>query len=169
MRNIFVISDTHFGHENILNFKNEDGSNVRTFDSVEHMDEHMIEMWNKTVKDNDIIYHLGDVYFGKGYQVLPRLRGRKRLILGNHDNAKSEYLLNNFEKILLWRDFKDFDCILTHVPIHESALYKRTYNFHGHVHKGNHRGLIKDKRYVNCCVEVRNYTPVSIEEIANEL
>jgi len=66
---------------------------------------------------------------------------------------------------LMWREFKEFDCILTHVPIHESSLYKRKYNLHGHTHKGNHRGLIQDKRYINCCVEVQNYTPVAIEDL----
>jgi calcineurin-like phosphoesterase family protein len=165
MRDIFIISDTHFGHENILTFVNDDNTPVRVFDDVNHMNEHMVECWNSTVKDNDIVYHLGDVYFGKGYNVLPRLRGRKRLILGNHDNGKSPYLQQTFEKILMWREFKDFDCILTHVPLHESALYKRKYNLHGHVHRGNHRGLIQDERYVNCCVEVRDYTPVSVEEL----
>lgn len=165
MRNIFIISDTHFGHENILNFFDDKEQPLREFYDVHHMNEHMVECWNKTVKDNDIVYHLGDVYFENGYEVLPRLRGHKRLILGNHDDGKCQYLQKTFEKILMWREFKEFDCILTHVPLHESALYKRKYNLHGHVHKGSHRGLIEDERYVNCCVEVRDYMPVAIEEL----
>jgi len=165
MRDIFIISDTHFGHENILNFINNDGSKVRDFHDVHHMNEYMIDRWNKTVRDEDIVYHLGDVYFGKGHEVLNRLRGRKRLVLGNHDNAKSAHLQNNFQKIMLWREFKDFDCILTHIPLHESSLYKRKFNLHGHVHHGNHRGLIQDERYINCCVEVNDYMPKSIEDL----
>ena len=89
MSNIFVISDTHFGHKNILTFLNEDGSRVRDFSSLEEMDELIVENWNKTVSDQDIVYHLGDVYFGAGHQHLKRLRGRKRLILGNHDEGKN--------------------------------------------------------------------------------
>jgi len=165
MRNIFIISDTHFGHENILKFVDTENKPLREFHDIHHMNEHMVECWNKTVKDNDIVYHLGDVYFDKGYEMLPRLRGRKRLILGNHDNGKSEFIQKHFQKVLMWREFKEFDCILTHVPIHESSLYKRKYNLHGHTHKGNHRGLIQDKRYINCCVEVQNYTPVAIEDL----
>lgn len=165
MRDIFVISDTHFGHENILKFVDEDNVNLREFYDVHHMNECMVDRWNKTVKDSDIVYHLGDVFFGKGYEVLPRLRGRKRLILGNHDDAKSPYLQQCFQKITLWREFKEFNCVLTHVPIHESGLYKRKYNLHGHVHRGSHRGLIEDERYVNCCVEVRDYMPVAIEDL----
>ena len=165
MRNIFIISDTHFGHENILKFVDSEEKPLRHFSDIYDMNEHMIDRWNKTVKDEDIVYHLGDVYFGKGHEVLPRLRGRKRLVLGNHDNAKSEYLQKHFQKIMMWREFPDFNCVLTHVPIHESSLYKRKYNLHGHVHKGSHRGLIEDERYINCCVEVRDYMPVAIEEL----
>ena len=165
MRDIFIISDTHFGHENILKFVDDKNNLIRDFCNVHHMNEHMVECWNNTVKDNDIVYHLGDVYFEKGYEMLSRLNGRKRLILGNHDDGKCEHLHKTFDKIMMWRDFKEFDCILTHTPLHESGLYKRKYNLHGHVHKGSHRGLIQDKRYVNCCVEVRNYTPVAIEEL----
>jgi len=165
MTDIFIISDTHFGHENILNFKTENGSKVREFKDVHDMNETMIERWNKTVKDNDIVYHLGDVYFEKGHQVLPRLKGRKRLVLGNHDNAKSLYLHNAFQKIMLWREFKEFNCVMTHVPVHESSLFKRKYNLHGHIHNNSHRGLIEDERYINCCVEVNDYTPRHIEDI----
>ena len=164
MRDIFIISDTHFGHENILKFVDSENKLIREFDSVDHMNEHMVECWNKTVNDYDIVYHLGDVYFDKGHEILPRLKGRKRLILGNHDNGKSEFIQKHFQKVLMWREFEEFNCVLTHVPIHESGLYKRKYNLHGHVHRGSHRGLIEDERYINCCVEVHNYTPLAIEE-----
>lgn len=169
MRNIFVISDTHFGHVNILSFTNADGSRVREFDSVDEMNERMVENWNAVVNDQDIVYHLGDVYFGQGHSVLHRLKGRKRLLLGNHDDGKDERLHKVFQKIELWRMFPEFNCLLTHVPVHESALYKVQYNLHGHVHTGSHRGLIEDPRYINCCVEVRDYKPVALEEIMNNV
>jgi calcineurin-like phosphoesterase family protein len=161
MRDIFIISDTHFGHENILTFKDDDGNPVRTFADADEMDALMIENWNKTVKDNDIIYHLGDVYFGKGHQVLPFLKGRKRLVLGNHDNPKSEHLIKNFQKIMLLRWFPEFDCVLTHIPIHESGMFKVYYNVHGHIHQKKS----PSERYINCSVEVINYTPMAIEEV----
>jgi calcineurin-like phosphoesterase family protein len=49
------------------------------------MDEAMIENWNKLVKPNDFIYHLGDFGFGDCLSIFRRLRGRKYLIKGNHD------------------------------------------------------------------------------------
>ena len=95
MRNIFVISDTHFFHKNILTFKNKDGELIRPgFSSVEEMNETIIDNWNKTVNDEDVIYHLGDFTFGSNNRikdVAPRLKGRKRLLLGNHDYQPKDY------------------------------------------------------------------------------
>jgi calcineurin-like phosphoesterase family protein len=163
MSNIFIISDTHFGHANILKFTDSTtGERIRPmFNNVEEMDELMVECWNSVVNDNDIVYHLGDVYFEHGHKVLPRLKGRKRLILGNHDNGKASYLQTNFQKILMWRMFPEFNCVLTHVPLHESNMYKVQYNLHGHIHQNPSPG----ERYINCSVEVQDYTPKSIEEL----
>lgn len=161
---IFIISDTHFGHENILKFKNVDGSPVRSFSSCEEMDETMVKNWNDVVSDSDIVYHLGDVYFGKGHVHISRLKGRKRLILGNHDNGKSEHLLKHFQKIMMWRMFPELHVVLSHVPVHESSLYKTKYNIHGHVHGQS----LNENNYINCCVEVRDYKPVPLETILSD-
>lgn len=155
---IFVVSDTHFGHANMLKFKQADGSPVRNFSSVEEMDEHMVERWNSVVSDSDIVYHLGDVYFGKGHQHLYRLKGRKRLILGNHDNAKNEHIQNVFQKIMVWRMFPEYNATLSHIPLHVSSLHKTKYNVHGHVH----RNSLPDEAYKNVSVEVIDYTPVPL-------
>ena len=163
MSNIFIISDTHFGHANILKFTDSTtGERIRPqFASVEEMDEHMVERWNSVVGDSDIVYHLGDVYFEHGHRVLPRLKGRKRLILGNHDNGKSEYIQKYFQKVLMWSMFPEFNCVLTHVPIHESGMYKVQYNMHGHIHQN----ASPTERHINCSVEVQNYTPRLIQDL----
>jgi len=85
--NTFIISDTHFSHENILTFNREDGQKVRPgFSSFEEMDEYIVNKWNSVVKPQDKVYHLGDVVMKKRYiDVVKRLNGRKRLIMGNHD------------------------------------------------------------------------------------
>lgn len=160
-RQIFVISDTHFGHENILGFKREDGSLLRKFDSIQDMDETIVQNWNSIVNDNDIVYHLGDVYFGQGYQVLSRLKGRKRLILGNHDDGKCKHLQKYFQKILMWRTFPDLNCTLSHVPLHESSFWKVKYNIHGHIHEKQS----PTPRHINCSVEATDYKPINIEDL----
>lgn len=158
-RNIFVISDTHFGHDNIIKYCN------RPFESHKDMDDFILTKWNETVKDNDIVYHLGDVYIGKRPEFLRHLKGRKRLILGNHDNGKDQLLGNVFEKITVWRMFPEFGVLLTHVPVHESSLNpeKCPINVHGHIHDKES----PSKNHINVSCERINYTPVNIEEVRN--
>lgn len=175
MRDIWIISDTHFGHENIIKYCN------RPFKDTQEMDEHMIEQWNKVVKPGDKIYHLGDVFFGEenASKIFPRLNGQKRLILGNHDNGKNKLLQSIFNKIEVWRMFPEFGLLLTHIPVHSSTLRvfvdespnhtegdcgsvkKQFKNVHGHIHQNPS----PEGPYQCVCVEQINYTPVNIEEL----
>jgi calcineurin-like phosphoesterase family protein len=85
MRDIWVVSDTHFHHENILNFVDYAGQKVRDFDSVDDMDNHMLDRWNSVVKPGDRVYHLGDVFMGqkdKFKSFWPKLNGSKVLLCG---------------------------------------------------------------------------------------
>lgn len=160
MKNVFVTSDTHFGHANIITYCN------RPFASVEEMDEAMIARWNAVVKPEDKVYHLGDVYMSKSYgraeRTLARLNGTKVLILGNHDNGKDQHLLKFFKRVYAYRFLPDFQVTLTHIPIHVDSIQRRTIlNIHGHTHdKGSPPGP-----YRSACVELHDYTPVAIEEL----
>lgn len=164
----WFISDTHFFHENILKFKDLAGQKLRPFQTIAEMHEVMIENWNKNVKVNDKLYHLGDVTFdyGKDFNnLMSRLNGQKRLILGNHDKIKGTELLRWFEKLELWAGFKEWNFTATHIPLMLQSLRDGAYNVHGHVHSNT----INNPNYINVCVEVRNYTPVHIEEIFKEI
>ena len=108
MSNIFLLSDTHFTHRNILTFTKFDGTPLRTFTSVEEMDEHMIECWNNVVGNNDLVYHCGDITMHERYlPILNRLKGRKILIRGNHDLASTKTLLKYFEEVYATYAFKN--------------------------------------------------------------
>ena len=93
MPSVYLISDTHFGHQGVCHFLDKDGNKLRPWDYADQMDEAMIQYWNETVKPTDKVYHLGDVAIPrKGLQVLNRLNGDKVLIKGNHDIYKlSDY------------------------------------------------------------------------------
>jgi len=164
MRKIYVISDTHFGHANILKFKAGDSSYLRSFSSVEEMDTCMVDNWNSVVQPEDIVYHLGDVYFSRGWENIKKLNGRKRLILGNHDNGKARYIQEGFQKVMMWRMFPEFNCVLTHVPIIIPETARFAYNVHGHIHQN----ASPTPFHINVSVEAINYTPVELEGIIPE-
>lgn len=160
MSQIWVISDTHFGHENIIQYCG------RPFAYAELMDWEMVRRWNSVVGKDDHIYHLGDVYMGvsHGYidHVLSMLNGKKRLILGNHDSGKDQSLLKYFDKIYAMRSFSEYKLQLTHMPLHSGSVKQGWINVHGHIH--NH--VIDDERYKNVCVEHTDYFPVKLESLA---
>jgi calcineurin-like phosphoesterase family protein len=165
--NIFVISDTHFGHANILNFKGLNNEPLRVFDDVNHMDEYMIERWNSVVTPQDKIYHLGDVLVkGSDWTKLGRLNGHKRLLLGNHDYPNMRLYQPYFEDIYSTRLLDKL--LLSHIPIHPLSLGKAIANVHGHVHNNvgpDHFG----KQYVNVSVEVVDYTPIAWEDLKDKV
>lgn len=165
-KGLWVTSDTHFNHHNILNFQGGRGDD---FSSIEEMNETLIERWNSVVKAGDKVYHLGDVFmsdrdwFKKNW---PRLNGQKRLLVGNHDDVKFLSSGGFFKKVQLWRMFPEYEVVLTHVPIKlEESHRKYNKNIHGHVH----RNSLEDPRYTNVCVENTNYTPVDLWELMEGL
>ena len=157
MINIWVISDTHFNHSNIIGYCN------RPYENASQMDWDMVEKWNSVVKPQDHVYHLGDVYMkaSKGYieNLLSKLNGKKRLILGNHDNGKDQILQRHFEKVFLWRNFDKFT--LSHIPLREENIPGNRVNIHGHIHQNP----APSKRHINVSVEQINYTPVNLDSL----
>jgi len=164
MKRRFYISDTHFGHANMLRFSDHLGAPLREFDSVEHMDEHMIERWNSTVRDCDTVYHLGDVAIAKrSIAIMGRLSGRKILVKGNHDIFKLKDYTPWFKDIraCVCRD----GVIFTHIPVHGRELYRFGANVHGHTHTED----VHEPGYLNVCVEKVDYTPVEHDDIIARL
>lgn len=165
MANCFLISDTHFGHNSIINFVRDDGSKLRPFSCVEEMDELLVENWNKTVKPNDKVYHLGDVVINrKSLEILKKLNGSKVLIKGNHDIFKIQDYCKYFKDIRAVHRIAKI-AVLSHIPIHNDSLPNDIFNIHGHLH--HRRVLIADKKihpfYYNVSVECIDYKPISLE------
>ena len=170
----WFISDTHFFHGNILKFTDKDGNRIRPFNSLNEMHEIMIERWNSLVKDQDYVYHLGDVTFrydGAFNNLMSRLKGRKRLIIGNHDKIWNPALQINFEKADLWKGFSEKNegvktgFTASHFPLPKNGLRDGSFNVHGHIHQNSS----PEKHQINVSVEVRNYFPVHIDTIIEEI
>jgi calcineurin-like phosphoesterase family protein len=183
MPSVWLISDTHFGHEKTCTvFKREDGSPLRPFSSAEEMDEHMIKVWNERVKPTDKVYHCGDVVINRKFlPVLGRLNGDKILIRGNHDIFKLEDYTQYFRDVRGYHVMNGL--ILSHVPIHPQQLGRFGCNIHGHLHA--HRvmkargvdartgevlyGDKIDPRYFNVSVEQIDFAPILFEDVCKKI
>ena len=165
MHKNFAISDPHFGHAGIITFKTNDGGRVREFDSVEQMDETMVENWNGVVRPVDRIYVLGDIVMNRRcLPIFDRLNGKKVLIKGNHDIFKLKDYLPYFDDIRAYKVFPKSRIILSHIPIHPCQMERFKLNIHGHIHTNQ----LDDDQYMNICVEKINYTPIDLAKILHK-
>lgn len=176
MPSVFLVSDTHFGHEKTCTtFKRADGTPLRPFASAEEMDEEMVKRWNERVKPTDKVYHLGDVVISRRYlHTLGRLNGDKVLIKGNHDIFSLEDYTAHFRDIRGYHVMNGM--ILSHVPLHSDSLERFGCNIHGHLHANRvmttmHKGAdpVIDPRYYNVSVECIDYTPILFEDVLERI
>lgn len=172
-RDIWFFSDHHFSHENILRFTDKEGNLTRPgFASADEMDDHMITMWNESIKPGDLVWHLGDITFNKERfttKILNKLHGKLRITVGNHDDVKFLAGLGRIEKLVESRRFDEFGFIVSHRPIHPEGLWNHRrqtdiVSVHGHTHHNPpSKGL-----YINVSVERTDYKPIHIEDIAQQ-
>lgn len=147
----YFISDTHFFHENLLG---DNDFAPRLFESVEEMNQQMVNAWNAVVNEKDTVYHLGDVAmhpqyeqgFSDVYKILVQLKGKIVFIKGNHDSRTFfKYLEKHdpgtekgepkfeFQDVGAIVKFNHHQYYLTHYPM----LLGKTVNIrnlHGHIH-----------------------------------
>ena len=175
---LWFIADTHFGHHNILKFTKDDGTLLRPgFSTIEEMDDLIVERWNKRVKDGDHVYHLGDVAMRQPeLSTLVRVKGKLRLVRGNHDIFKTKYYLKYFEEIHGVRVISNM--VFSHYPLHPMSLGPFKANVHGHTHAhsvdpvvvmNKKTQAITEIPYINVCVEATDYYPVHLDEIVKRV
>ena len=158
---IYYTSDHHFGHDNIIKYTKR----YIYCQTAQEMNEILVDKWNSVVNKNDTVFHLGDVYFHQGWQVLPRLNGKNNhLILGNHDqknvNKLKEFFLIEPKDIVVNHDNK---LVLSHYPIKDWPHKFYDYiHLHGHSH-GTVSGY--DKAAVDVGVDCWDGYPVTLEQI----
>lgn len=136
---IWIISDTHFNHLKLL----------RLEERPENFNELIVRNWNKQVKPEDLVIHLGDVILGRDSELpdfLKRLNGTKILTRGNHDKkTQLWYMQRGFSFVcdyFIYRNVAFAHTPLT--PIPHRALKHQSEEvdlcIHGHFHKSVHRG-----------------------------
>lgn len=177
--NRFATSDEHFGHQNILT--GWDGKQTpRPFATMDDMVEGIIDRHNAVVRDNDEVYHIGDMFWrtfgvGKSSWVLSRLRGRKFYVFGNHDEmlwADEGVLQDQFEvcteRLFLKDTLNKHGIVLDHYSGRVwKGSHKGAWQLYGHSH-GNLENRVDrdDLLSMDVGVDVNNFTPVAFEDIA---
>lgn len=172
---IWFTSDLHFCHNNILNYEPDS----RPFNTIEEMNETLVQKWNDKVSAKDTVYVLGDLSMGRveaAIEYIKRLNGKIILIRGNHDTPKR---IEAYKEIgievhdIFYLPYKGRYFILCHFPIANEEFIRmviednsEVVNLYGHVHSNAPVGY-KDGTY-HVGVDTNRLAPISIEQIWNE-
>lgn len=181
---IFFTSDLHFGHDKEFIWK------ARGFNSLQEMELAIIDRWNKTVREDDTVYILGDVVMGKdtvnGLNMLYQLKGTKIIIQGNHDTYKKVLEYGCVPrtscaghalpiKLKCTHTQKPYDqqFYLSHYPsftmnFGSSDIYRTVINLHGHTHS-TEKFFMETPFMYNVGMDSHNCTPVSIDEVMRDI
>ena len=187
---IFVTSDLHFGHANMIRYCN------RPYSDVDNMNRLLVMNWNEVVGTKDRVYILGDFAMGHRQETVPiakQLNGEKYLVPGNHDGCWIGH--GNPERVASYRamyedaglkvlpsqvvlTWEGIEYLMCHFPYREvvgeyDARFAEHHPvdrhglrlLHGHVHK---EWKTNGPRMVNVGIDVWNQTPVSMDLIVKE-
>lgn len=171
-------SDPHFGHTNILKHAN------RPFTSIEEHDYELVERYNRVItRSSTLVLWLGDCFWHAGKdpdrtrELLSSMRGRKALLLGNHDGPMFkmaglgfEFVAERLHMVIAGREvvachypdagglIRPWDSKFEHLA---PRLAPGRFVMHGHTHVRYKR---QDNR-IHVGVDAWDYTPAQRYEI----
>lgn len=168
----YFTSDLHLGHSNIIRMCN------RPFHSVEEMNDTLIDNWNSRVTEHDDIYILGDLFYKAALDVnnvLKNLKGKKHLIIGNHDytwmnNCDLSAYFASIDDLLVLKDSGSV-MVLCHYPMLSwPHMFHGSYCLFGHIHNSRQKDdgweYIKEHDHLlNAGVDINGFYPVTFEEL----
>jgi calcineurin-like phosphoesterase family protein len=185
---LYFTSDTHYNHSNICSATTTwvGAENLtRKFNTLNHMNDELVNNINEVVGENDVLVHLGDWSFG-GFEKIHEFRNRIickniHLTYGNHDH----HIRNNKEDIQeifsttqdylfldIRRPSKDgkgvmdkYSFVCMHYPIASwDSMNNGVIHLHGHVHLPPNLRLGEGKS-LDVGVDGNNLHPMSLDEI----
>lgn len=186
---IYYTSDLHFYDESMLQYEKQNDPTAPAWNSIEERDEYIIEHWNNKVTDNDEVYIAGDISLAPKndtVRALQRLKGKKHLIIGNHDGGWLKTLTQNESVNVIdvndgIKTIRDAGrtVVICHYPILAwEKQHKGSYLVYGHLHATYEDKLFQDAghhfiqsacmtefRAVNCGTMVCNYEPMTLNEL----
>lgn len=162
----YYISDLHL----MCKSQTKQGPNYdnRPFETVEEMNQYILEQWNARVTNGDTVYILGDIALrGKSNALIAlvaQLKGRKILVKGNHDDVTDYRYYQLFEEIIDYKEIEDtfggkrYKLVLCHFPILMwKNQHRGTILLYGHTHNS-----IEDTYFQKCLADMNASEELSL-------
>ena len=175
MSEVYFTSDTHFYHNKEFLYT------PRGCTCIEEMNELVIENWNKTIPNNSLVYHLGDVLLGDyDVNLLKRLNGQLCIVRGNHDTDRklSDIFATRPDTIYVGTSdiikIGKLSLFLCHYPVltanyDEKHFNQHVINLHGHTHQRTNWLFPENPFIYHVGLDSHNCSPIHVDEIISQI
>jgi len=166
---IWFTSDWHLDHANIVRLCN------RPFINVREMNETIINNYNAVVKDDDVVYNLGDVSYKCSYgyleELVGRLNGNMIVIAGNHDNIQYLKKLLNKKLIKGLAEVQELKIDGKHIWLSHYPHRSWKKSFHGsyHLFAHTHGKMAPYGLSFDVGVDSWDFKPISFEQVEEKM
>lgn len=148
----YIIGDLHFDNWGMFN-----RTYSKNFKTKEEYMETVVKNYNSKVHEKHTVVFLGDLGVGEALKkYIPQMKGKKILILGNHDKYAKKFYNELFDEVYDHPLFVNSRIVLSHHPI---PVEPGVLNLHGHTHYVK----LQSEQHINLCVEHTNYEPVRLK------
>ena len=174
----YFTADPHYGHSKIILYTG------RPFRDCDHMNKHIINEANMRVKPEDECICVGDFCMGnatKSKEFKNRLHGKWTYIRGNHDKNQGTKTLCDW----MFLRMAHYQAFVSHIPYYYTEVVGTAkyilpdalidfveefcdFSICGHVHDSWSVSLEGKIPTINVGVDVRNFRPMSEDEIIKE-
>lgn len=180
----FFTADTHFAHPGILRHCRRPWLQPGDLDAqgkwvskeiaaqrTAEMDEGLIERWNAVVQPKDQVIIVGDFAWKDHRRYINRLRGKKILLIGSHDDMP-DISRQQFSEVhqMLKRRFAGHGFFIFHWPCMTwDQMHYGIIHIHGHCHARlpeRPNALIYD---AGVDVKSHNYAPINVLAIIEKM
>jgi len=163
---LWLTSDHHFGHQNIIKYSNRDVGF-----------EELHRRWQQTVGQRDPLLHLGDYVWyaarSKWYPLARRHHGTKYIIPGNHDRTPQYGDQSGWQALGMAKlkpftaEFEGQRILFSHRPQPFVPGGDWDFNVHGHIHNNPYPSYCDSQYDVwwNVSVEVMGYRPQRLADV----
>lgn len=156
---VFFIADTHFGSEKIFHYEN------RPFESVDEMNKVIVDNWNKTVWENDVVRFLWDFWDDSFFS---KLNWKKYLVKWNHETKENDYyrklwFIEVYDLPVIFENF----WILSHEPLYVNANMPYA-NIFAHVHMNPMYKTVSEQSFCVSCDRI-DFKPISFAEVKKRI
>ena len=165
-RKYWVITDTHFGHERLLELS----------DRPKNYEYKILDKLDR-IESGDVLIHLGDFVFGDKEKwnklFFEALKGKAYLVKGNHDKQSDFSLLENgWDFVGRSLTIKRFGkkVLFSHMPQEWHGQFDL--NLFGHFHNNDHRqcetellARITPDKHMLIALEWNDYMPVTLKSL----